>query len=310
MHLPEFVLLVIATIAAIAAGLAVVASNYHMARILFWIAALSFGSLGVVWAASSDASLAKQMVVAAVVAAIAAAGLVYGLWELRTNEPKGGTLHSAPKPPASEPQVRKNSPNISAGGTVNIGHIGDVINQGPVTPNVDLSKNEGVLVPSNLPTPPLPHGVTIPDDGVAALYGSNVSVNTTFPHTILEMRGEPMIVIDRDLSTKNLVVTALKIFDDRDDVIASIDPDGFWVQNAVRKKRPDEHTLIVYDHNGQQVLKIQFLNPQVISIEGIFRSPKTKPQFIIITEKEMIIMPNRIVFRGGSSRNARAIISM
>ena len=44
MHLPDFVLLVIGALAAIAAGLAVLTSNYRVARVLFWIAALSFGS--------------------------------------------------------------------------------------------------------------------------------------------------------------------------------------------------------------------------------------------------------------------------
>src|ERR1700730_10943750 len=84
MHLPEFILLVVATLAAIAAGLAVVASNFRVANALFWIAALSFGSLGIVWSLQSQGySLATQMTVSAVCAAIAAAGLVWGLSEVR-----------------------------------------------------------------------------------------------------------------------------------------------------------------------------------------------------------------------------------
>lgn len=83
MHLPEFALLVIATIAAIAAGLVMLASNYRVALVLFWIGALSFGSLGVVWSATSEGySLPTQMVVSAVIGAIAAAGLTWVIWEI------------------------------------------------------------------------------------------------------------------------------------------------------------------------------------------------------------------------------------
>ncbi len=174
----------------------------------------------------------------------------------------------------------------------------------------DLTKNEGILIPANLPTPKLPQGATIPEDGVAVLYGDNVSVNTVFPHTVLQMRGEPMIVIDRDPKTKNLPVTTLRIFDDRDDIIARLDQDGFWVQNTSRKKRPDEHTLIVYDHNDQQVLKINFINPQMISIEGVFRHPRAKPNFIVVTEKQMIMLPSTIVISGNVGRNTRVMISL
>ncbi len=131
MHLFEFVLPTVATIAGIAAGWAVVASNFRVARGLFWIAALSFGSTGIVWSANSSASLLTQMTVSAIVAAIAAAGLTYGLWELRTvAQTDSGSENSKPKP--EERTSSKNSPNISAGGNVNIGHIGDVINNGPV----------------------------------------------------------------------------------------------------------------------------------------------------------------------------------
>jgi hypothetical protein len=128
MHLPEFALLLIATVAAIAAGLAMVASNYRAARVLFWIAALSFGSLGIVWSQQSHGySLATQMIVAAVCAAIAAAALVWGLDEIR------GRANAGEVPSVTDkPEPGKNSPAISAGGNITIGHIGDtIVNQAP-----------------------------------------------------------------------------------------------------------------------------------------------------------------------------------
>ena len=89
MHLPDFVLLVLGTFSAIAAGLgaAVLAlenRSFKVVRVLFWASALSFGSMGVVWSQTSDGySLQTQMIVAAVCAAIAAAGLVWGLHEVK-----------------------------------------------------------------------------------------------------------------------------------------------------------------------------------------------------------------------------------
>lgn len=99
MQLPEFILLVVATVAAMAAGLAMLASNYRVARILFWIAALSFGSLGVVWSATSEGySLPTQMVVSAIIAVIAATGLTWVLWEIRGKEAQRVAVSSSPQP--------------------------------------------------------------------------------------------------------------------------------------------------------------------------------------------------------------------
>lgn len=103
MHLPEFILLVTATVAAIAAGLAVLASKYSIARILFWIAGLSFGSLGILWSAMSEGySLSVQLVVSAAIAAIAAAGLTWALWEIKVKEqaenPLVGDSHQSAGP--------------------------------------------------------------------------------------------------------------------------------------------------------------------------------------------------------------------
>jgi hypothetical protein len=70
-------------------------------------------------------------------------------------------------------------------------------------------------------------------------------------------------------------VSLLKIFDDRNDIIARIDVDGFWVANTVRKKRPDQSTLVVYDHYDREVLKIHLLNDRAMSLTGIFRLPSS-----------------------------------
>jgi len=91
MHLPEFILLAIATMAAIAAGLgagmlALGRPNLGVVRVLFWIAAIAFGSLGIVWSSTSTQPLGVQMLVSGIIGALAAAGLTWGLWEVRAQE--------------------------------------------------------------------------------------------------------------------------------------------------------------------------------------------------------------------------------
>lgn len=78
-------------------------------RVLFWATALSFGSSGIVWSATSEGdSLPVQMTVAAVIAAIAAAGLTWGLWELRTHEQPAST----DKPLSEAPETKQPSTGI------------------------------------------------------------------------------------------------------------------------------------------------------------------------------------------------------
>jgi hypothetical protein len=142
------------------------------------------------------------------------------------------------------------------------------------------------LFPGNGPTPLTPVD-DAPANALKVFFGSNLAWATKMPHTILRMMGDPMIQIDRDDSKKELVVSALKIFDDRNNIIARIDKeDGFWVENSTRKKRPDPSTLVVYDHNDTEVLRIVFINPNTLSLTGIFRHPRY-PTPVVITPQEM-----------------------
>jgi hypothetical protein len=99
------------------------------------------------------------------------------------------------------------------------------------------------------------------------------------------MSGEKMIEINKSQTRDELTITTLKIFDDRNDIIARIDAeDGLWVQNSTRKKRPDKSTLVVYDHSDTEVLRVQFLNRSAILLTGIFRHNGIAEPTIITSE--------------------------
>jgi hypothetical protein len=140
------------------------------------------------------------------------------------------------------------------------------------SPKFDLSKNEGVLVPGAEATPVLPNACkdSVPSDAMMLFFGTSVSWFTGNKQTIIQMRGEPMLVVAKD-GNGNLTIETLKIFDDQNEIIANVDKDGFWVRNTNRKKRPDPSTLMVYDRKDAEALKIQFLNPRAIIVRGIFR---------------------------------------
>lgn len=292
MHLSEFVLLVVATISAIAAGVAMVAARFQAARNFVWIAAITFGSMGVVWSAQSHGySFATQATVAALVAAIGAVGLVWGLNEIRD---RVTTADEQETSKASSPSGKgKNSPEInSSGGNINIGHIGDIINQ-PTSLKVDLSRNEGVLIPANIATPNLPRGCVKPVGALGIFLGStNVTWAIQFPHVALFMKKDEMLVIDREKTSGYLEIKTLRVFGPEGRVVASIHDGEFWVSSNVRKKRPDESTLIVYDERDAELLRVSFLNPSALMITGVFRHPELSPIVYTVTDKEIIQMPN------------------
>ena len=128
-----------------------------------------------------------------------------------------------------------------------------------------------ILKPGNEPIPPHAALRRVPDKALMVFLGTNLAWATRMPHTVLMMGGEPMIAIDRHQNSNQIVVSVLRIFDDRHNIIARIDEGGFWVENSTRSKRPDPHTMQVYDHNDVEVLRIVFLNPRAISVTGVFR---------------------------------------
>jgi hypothetical protein len=142
------------------------------------------------------------------------------------------------------------------------------------------------LFPNDLPDPPLPPQIKqVPNNALKIFFGSNLAWATRMPHTLFRMAGESMLEIDRSKSGKQLSIVTLKIFDDRNDIIARIDEeDGFWTANTVRRKRPDPSTLVVYDHSDNEVLHLVFMNPSTLYVTGIFRRPGIRRPLVITPE--------------------------
>lgn len=162
------------------------------------------------------------------------------------------------------------------------------------------------LVAGNEPTPPTV--CHVPNDAFAVFYGSNVSWTTRNDvQTIVKMAGDQMIAMSRSDDGRTGFITALKIFDDRGDIIARIDEDGRWVRSDIRYKLPDHSTVVVYDHNDIEVLNMKFLNPKALSLTGTFRHPKS-PNVTTITNEYMASGPIR--FRQSCSGNTNTFVDI
>ncbi|MEH2557986.1 hypothetical protein V1286_005515 [Bradyrhizobium algeriense] len=116
-----------------AAVMALVPTNHRVARILFWLGAVSFGSMGTVWGINSeDQSLTIRMTVAFICAGIAAAGLVWALSELRTREKVAQANIEETKPagktkPTSTNQRVTGNDNVVTGPVAG-GQVASIIN--------------------------------------------------------------------------------------------------------------------------------------------------------------------------------------
>jgi hypothetical protein len=137
------------------------------------------------------------------------------------------------------------------------------------------------------PLPPLAAG--LPKTALKLIMGTNVATAKKFPHTVVRVFGEDLIQIDKDASRDQVVISTLKIFDDRNNVIARLDAeDGFWVENSTRRKRPDSSTLVVFDHLDREVLRIDFANPTTVYVTGVFRHPQLRQPIVITPENAQI----------------------
>ena len=197
----------------------------------------------------------------AALAALVVGGITYGLDWLKTKQ--GIVIPAAnAEPPSPSQNGNKNSPNISAGGNVNIGNIGDVINP-PPAPKPDGPKDFGILKPKAelifSPDGPLPR-LEVGTSGVS------FNKNDEYGALILPF-------LRRDQFKIELVdghyKFSTRVTDENEKVIAEITqndwkvapPSGAWDRNY------NDDTLEVKDSRGDLVLQVRAL-PDRIQFQG------------------------------------------
>jgi hypothetical protein len=133
------------------------------------------------------------------------------------------------------------------------------------------------ITPDTLPTPASACAVPA-EPSMAIFLGSNVSIAQRFPHTVIAIGNDehgqpyPILSIGRD-SNGSVFIQNLRIFSAERKIITSVDHNEFFINSNFRSKRPDAHTLIVYDDLDREVLFLHFINSNAISVRGIFQRP-------------------------------------
>jgi hypothetical protein len=143
------------------------------------------------------------------------------------------------------------------------------------------TSTSGLLTPANDPTPQNPCG-NIPADAMLVLLGNSGSWGTRFPQTIIKIHDTPMLTMDE---IAGQVAISGKFYSADGRIVAQLDNNEFSINpnNYFRKKRPDKHSLIIWDQTGTEVLNVRFVNPNTIKVLGTIRHPLAT---VLISEKE------------------------
>lgn len=159
--------------------------------------------------------------------------------------------------------------------------------------NEELEKRitplSGVITPDNKPTPKTPGNVLIPTDSIALFFGNSLAYTNSFPHTVIEVGTEPLLVINKQ---GNIITVTAKFFSEDGKIVAELKENQFHINqsNYFRLERPNPHNLVIYDQKGEESLNIHFINPKVIKLTGKFYLPKHPP--VIITEEYQLFGNN------------------
>jgi hypothetical protein len=105
----------------------------------------------------------------------------------------------------------------------------------------ELAKNEGLLVPSNLPRPET--RCSIPENNFAIYSGGGVTYGPTRPAALLTMGGQEIISAD-GLDNGAIRLRTSRLYDDQNEIIARVTNNELWVHPLARRERPDFGTLI------------------------------------------------------------------
>ncbi len=136
-----------------------------------------------------------------------------------------------------------------------------------IRPYLPLNEQRVWLTPGTKPSPP--SRCPLLTDGLEVYFGAAAVCEATesdgeFP--IIRGRGKNRLSFIR--ATKGLTLSA-RIFAE-DGIVAEIDKGEFKVNpdNLFKIKRPDLHTLVVYDKWGTPVIGVEFLNPDAVLVTG------------------------------------------
>jgi len=142
----------------------------------------------------------------------------------------------------------------------------------------------GVLLPGKDPSPKSPcHDISA--SAFAMFYGDSASYATSFPYTVLKVKGEPKIVLLKN-ADGGIAIT-MDVFDKEEDIVAQIINNEFTVnpQKTFEIKSDKSHLPVIVVRHKQEVFSITYLNPNAIKIKAVLYYPNTEQPLIITDDK-------------------------
>lgn len=152
-------------------------------------------------------------------------------------------------------------------------------------------KTIAYLRPGNGPSPSFAGRRAVPPpNSLIVSFGSNLAWGTNLPFAVLQMGEMQMLAVDRTPGSSRLNISILRVFDGNGNLLARIEGEDLWFSPNVRHRKPNRSTLLVYDQTDRQVLKVEFVNPHFLYVEGIFHSQ---------TGRAVSITPECLLIQGG-----------
>ncbi len=140
----------------------------------------------------------------------------------------------------------------------------------------------GTLTPADGRIPPLPPGV--PKGTVTLLLGDELRLLAAqSSNYVLSKAGRPFLTVS--IQDNQLLISAI-VMDSINQLVVRIINNEFQVnpQNASNPKQPDEHSLIIRDADGVEVLNVHFINPITMRIVGRFQIPGMPEPVLILPD--------------------------
>jgi hypothetical protein len=137
----------------------------------------------------------------------------------------------------------------------------------------ELKEPEGLLYPASDPMPANDcirrfrlHGLE--PNSYFMLFGQSASVFNRFPHDVLSVDTTPVLWLTQDKAGH--IGVNLDVMENG--ILMTRIRDGHFIVNpgtVFHFERADRSTLDVIDQHGTQVLHIRFMNPEIISVNGL-----------------------------------------
>jgi hypothetical protein len=184
---------------------------------------------------------------------------------------------AAKKTFALKPDTKRNAP-LKEGALATIYYRKD----GNQAEQIDVvGAIQGLLVPDDEPDPPGPAPCPVlPSGALKVFLGKSVAWSLADEVTILRIKGIDVLSLTR---TPNGMAIQAKTFSEDGRLVAEIVDNRFYINpdNFFLMKKPDAHSLVVYDKQGRKVLNLRYLNPHSVTILGIFQVLGSLP--VVIT---------------------------